>query len=237
VLKYGELLRFEGKAQRKPIELAKMLIALGGRDVPANKLIDLLWPEPSASDGQKAFDITMHRLRKLLGCDEALQVTSRSVSLNPQLVWVDVWALERRLAPLIPAVNAALPEIGMLELEATPIMNLYRGHFLPGEIEEPWQIGLKNRLSGRFHRFVLRLGEHWESRQLWPRAAELYQRAIELDPLGETFYRRQMVCLHAQGQRAEAIEVFRRCRQTLSVILGVPPTGETEAVYRQLLAP
>jgi ATP/maltotriose-dependent transcriptional regulator MalT/DNA-binding SARP family transcriptional activator len=237
VLKDGELLRFEGKTQRKPIELAKMLVALGGRDVSANKLIDLLWPEPSASDGRKAFDITVHRLRRLLGRDDALQVTARSVSLNPQLVWVDVWALERRLAPLIPAVNAALPEIGLLESQAPQVLNLYRGHFLPGETEEPWQIVLKNRLSGRFHRFVLRLGEHWESRQLWPRAAELYQRAIELDPLGETFYRRQMVCLHAQGQRAEAIEVFRRCRQTLSVMLGVPPTGETEAVYRQLLAP
>ena len=159
VLKDGELLRFEGKAQRKPIELAKMLVALGGRDVSANKLIDLLWPEPSTSDGQKAFDITVHRLRRLLGCDAALQVTSRSVSLNPQLVWVDVWALERRLAPLIPAVNAALPEIGLLESEAPQVLNLYRGHFLPGDTEEPWQIVLKNRLSGRFDRFVLRLGE------------------------------------------------------------------------------
>jgi two-component SAPR family response regulator len=235
VLKNDELLRFEGKTQRKPIELAKMLVALGGHDVPANKLIDLLWPEPSPGDAQKAFDITVHRLRRLLECDEALQVSARSVSLNPQHVWVDVWALERSLAPLIPAVNAALPAIESLESEAQQVLTLYRGHFLAGETEAPWQIALKNRLSGRFQRFVLRLGEHWESRRLWPSAAELYQRAIELDPLGETFYRRQMVCLHAQGQRAEAIEVFRRCRQTLSMTLGVAPTAETEALYRQLL--
>jgi LuxR family maltose regulon positive regulatory protein len=236
VFKDGELLRFEGKAQRKPIELAKMLIAFGGRDIAANKLMDLLWPEPCVGDGQKAFDITVHRLRRLLGCDEALQVTARSVSLNPQFVWVDVWALERRLAPLIPAVNTASPEIGLLESGASHILNLYRGHFLSGEVEEPWQLQLKNRLSGRFQRFVLRLGEHWESLQLWQRAAQLYQRAIELDPLAETFYRHEMVCLQAQGQRAEAIEVFRRCRQTLSVTLGVQPTGETQAVYTQLIS-
>ena len=165
VLRDGEMLRFEGKAQRKPIEMAKMLVALGAHDIPVNKLMDLLWPEPSSGDAQKAFDITVHRLRRLLNCDEALQVTARTVSLNPQLVWVDVWALERRLAPLIPAVNAALPEIELLESEAQEVLNLYRGHFLAGESEESWQIALKNRLSGRFQRFVLRLGEHWELRE------------------------------------------------------------------------
>jgi len=237
VLKDGTLLQSEGKAQRQPIKLAKILVALGGHDVPANKLIDLLWPEPSAGDAQKAFDITVHRLRRLLDCEEALQVSARTVSLNPRLVWVDAWALERRLAPLIPGVNAALPDVGLLESEAAQVLSLYRGHFLAGETEEPWQIALKNRLSGRFGRFVLRLGEHWESHEQWQRAAELYQRAIEIDPLGETFYRRQMICLRAQGQRAEAIESFRRCRQMLSVTLGVQPTDETEAVYRQLVQP
>jgi DNA-binding SARP family transcriptional activator len=116
------------------------------------------------------------------------------------------------------------------------VLNLYRGHFLAGETEESWQIPIRNRLAGRFQRFALRLGESWESQQHWRRAFELYQRAVELDPLAESFYRRQMICLQAQGQRAEAVEVFRRCRQTLSVTLGVLPTGETEAVYRQLLA-
>ena len=96
----------------------------------------------------------------------------------------------------------------MLESEASHVLSLYKGHFLAGETEEPWQLLLKNRLSGRFQRFVMRLGEHWESREFWQRAAGLYERAIELDPLAETFYRRQMVCLHAQGQRAEAIEVI-----------------------------
>ena len=80
----------------------KCWLPRAGATYPQNKLIDLLWPEPSAGDGQKAFDITVHRLRRLLGCDEAVQVTARSVSFNSQLVWVDAWALERRLAPLDP---------------------------------------------------------------------------------------------------------------------------------------
>jgi two-component SAPR family response regulator len=234
VMTDGEVLHVEGKAQRKPIELIKVLVALGGSDVPANKLIDVLWPTPSDGDGQKALDITVHRVRKLLGSDDAVKVTDRRASLNPQMVWIDVWALERKLAPLIPAVNAARPDIALLEAAAPQVLTLYRGHFLTGETEEPWQIPLRNRLAGRFQRFVLRLGDHWEANQAWARAGELYQRAIELDPLAEIFYRRHMICLRAQGQRAEAMEVFRRCRQTLSVVLGVTPSTETEAVFRQL---
>jgi hypothetical protein len=110
-----EALHFEGKAQRKPMELAKVLVALGGRDIPVDKLIDILWPEPSEGDGHKAFDITVHRLRKLLGSDNAVQVADRRATLNPQMVWVDAWALERTLAPLIGAVNAPEPDIELLE--------------------------------------------------------------------------------------------------------------------------
>ena len=79
----------------------------------------------------------------------------------------------------------------------------------------------------------MQLGDHWETAGELARSAELYERAVELDPLAETFYRRLMVCLREQGRRAETIEVFRRCRQMLSVTLGVKPA--TEAVYRGLI--
>lgn len=228
-------IRSEGKAQHKPMELLKALIALGGDEVPANKLIDILWAEPLEGDEQKAFEITVHRLRKLLGNEKAVQVSDRRVTLNPEIVWVDLWALERRLAPLIPAVHAPVPDVTELERAAPAILDLYRGHFLDGDGDLPWLVPVRNRLSGRFQRFVLRLGEHWELAHQWTRAAELYQRGVELDPLSEVFYRRLMVCLREQGERVEACEVYLRCRQMLSITLGVKPAAATEQVYRELL--
>lgn len=232
----GEALRFDGKVQRKPMELIKVLAASGGREVAADALIDTLWPEPSQGDGRKALDITVHRLRKLLASDDAVQVFDRQVALNPRKVWVDAWALERLLAP--PNVTSPTAEvpIELLEEAAPQVLNLFRGQFLAGERDRPWQVPIRNRLAGRLQRFALRLGEHWESRQQWRRAIDLYQRVVELDPLAELFYRRQMICLEAQGRRAEAVEVYRRCRQTFSLLLGVAPNGETDAVYRRLLA-
>ena len=62
----GVALRFEGKAQRKPLHLLKLLIASGDRPVAIERLIELLWPDPD-DGGRKAFDITVHRLRRMLG--------------------------------------------------------------------------------------------------------------------------------------------------------------------------
>jgi DNA-binding SARP family transcriptional activator len=53
-------------------------------------LIDGLWPDPE-DGGRKAFDITVHRLRKLLGGDSRLAVTGGHAALDPQQVWVDAW--------------------------------------------------------------------------------------------------------------------------------------------------
>ena len=235
ILRDDALLRFEGKAQRKPMALLKALVALGGSDIAESKLIECVWADSLEGDEQKTFDVTLHRLRKLLGNDKAIAVTDRRVSLNRELVWVDLWALERQLAAVIPLARAKVPTDAELERAAVPILRLYRGHFLHDEADAPWLLPVRNRLSGRFQRFVMRLGDHWEAAGQWQRAAELFERAVELDPLAETFYCRQMVCLREQGRRAEAIDMFRRCRQMLSLTLGVKPAAATEAVYRGLL--
>ena len=232
----GKPVRFEGKPQHKPIELLKVLIAAGERGHPAAKLIDLLWRDHPDGDGQKSVEITIHRLRKLLGSDATIRVADHVAALDPRYVWVDAWALERTLAHCAPTLDAATTSIALLEDTAPVVLDLYRGPFLGSDTETHWQLPMRNRLAARFQRFVSRLGEYWESQRDWDRALALYERALELDPLAESFCRREMICLAAQGRRAEAIAAFRRCRHSLSIVLGVAPTAETDHVYRQLLA-
>jgi len=230
----GARLRFEGKAQRKPLDLLKMLAASGTSPVPIDHLIDQLWPDPD-DGGRKAFDITVHRLRKLLACDAAVVVADLHASLDARHVWVDAWSVERLLEQLVPIIGASASG-DRLESAAARVFALVDGPFLPGEKEARWLVAARRRIAARLHRFAERLGEHWEATRQWSRAGQLYQRMTELDPLAASFYRRQMLCLRAEGRRAEAIEVFRRCREHLATTLGVAPDPELERVYGELVA-
>jgi two-component SAPR family response regulator len=192
-----------------------------------------MWQD-SDDGGRKAFDITVHRLRKLLAFDDAIEVADRHVSLSTKFVWVDAWALDRLLEPLVPVGGPPL-DCQRLEIAAPKALSLFGGPFLAGDAESPWQIATRDRLTGRFQRFAQRLGKHWEDSGQWSRAGQLYQRVVELNPLAESFYRRQMVCLDALDQRAEALDLYRRCRQMLSITLGVSPSQATDAIYRDLL--
>jgi DNA-binding SARP family transcriptional activator len=45
-----------------------------------------------------------------------------------------------------------------------------------------------------------------------------------------------MRALAAKGDRAEALNAFRRCRELLSIVLGVKPSAETEHLHREIAA-
>lgn len=227
----GSTLKLNGKAQRKPLELLKVLVAGGDRPQPVDRLVALLWPEP-AEGRRNALDVTLHRLRRLLGHDDALELSERQLRLNPSWVQVDAWLLPRLLDPLLRAVPPAPPH--ELERVAERAFALYGGPFLPADADEPWQMPARQQLQGRLLDLVRRLGEAHQARADWAAGERLYQRAIEAEPLAEFCHRERMRCLQAQGRRAEALQAYRQCRALLGDALGVAPDAQTESLHQQL---
>ncbi len=95
----GEPVTFTGKAQKKPLELLKALIAFGGRQMREEKLADSLWPDADGAQAAQSLGVTQHRLRKLIG-EAAIERQQGCLSLDPRYCWVDAWALERQLAAI-----------------------------------------------------------------------------------------------------------------------------------------
>jgi DNA-binding SARP family transcriptional activator len=166
--------------------------------------------------------MAVSRLRKLLGDDRALLVQEGKLSLNDKLVWVDANAFERLAGDFETHKPDAEPDL------ARRAMDLYTGHFLTGDDEFSWLLGRRDRLRSRYLRLVAAHGAALERLGQRSQAIEGYRRALELEPLAEEITQRLMLCHLEQGEHAQALETYRRCRQMLSVVLGVSPSPQTE---------
>jgi two-component SAPR family response regulator len=224
-----------GKAQRKPLDLLKCLIAHGGRKVSSSTIIRFLWPDSEGDAAPMAFDSTVFRLRKLLGRSDAILLSDGLLTLNSEIVWVDIWEFERLLGKRETINSTALRNCETIQEMANEAFLLYQGHFLGHEEERPWMLSMRERLRSKCLRHLANVGKHWEDIGQWDKAAELYQRGLELDNLAEELYQRLMSIYEQRGQSASALEVYRRCRMILSVLLGAKPSKKMEDLYRSLI--
>lgn len=218
------------KSQHKPLELLKVLIALGGRDVSIQRLAHALWPDADGDRALVAFDTTLHRLRRLLGVPDALLLTDRKLTLNAQHCWVDCWVIER----LMHTLDVALSEQRATEAQITAlgaqIEDLYHGMFLGSDAPTAWSLSLRERLRSRYLRYITHVGRFWEDAGQQARAIDVYLKGIETDNLLEHFYQRLMYCHLQLGQRAEALSVYYRCERILSRLHGIRPARLTETL-------
>ena len=223
------------KASRKPLDLLKILIALGGEAVPVARLCATLWPDAEGDAARNSFDNALHRLRKLLGSDRCLHLREGGLGLDRSICWTDLAALEACLAEVDKLAGDA--DIAQVSALVDRALALCPGEFLAGEEDLPDALVTRSRIRTRFTRQMGALGARLEADGRHAMAAHVYARVVEQQPLAEGVYRRLIACLLALGQSAEAYEVYRRCRQQLSVVLGIRPAAETEALVATLRNP
>lgn len=235
LLRHGEPIAFSRKVQKRPLDLLKVLIANGGVRTEISALVASLWPDAEGDAAKISFDSNLHRLRKLLHIENILTLAEGKLSLDAGKCWVDVWAFNE----LVNSIeNATRDEEGPLEIRHTELagelLRLYAGHFIEKECQDSWAVAVRDRLREKFVRAVAMLGSFLEQRKEWEKAAALYSRALELDNLAEGLYRRLMICYRELGETAEAMKVYRRCRDMLSIVLSLKPSAETEAIHNTL---
>jgi len=195
-------------------------VAGGGVPVPSARLVDTLWPDEEGDAGGKALGVCLVRLRKLLGHAEAVVV----------LCWVDAWAF----ADLVKIVESggeppqSRSHLGMHALE------LYRGSLLPADDQDGAIIVARLKLRDMHAQLVSTVGQQMEASGSWKQALNCYRHGTEADELAEEFYQGMMRCHAATGRSAEGIAVYRRLRQTLSVVLGLQPSNQTEQLVQLL---
>ena len=217
---YGKPLAFSRKLPRKTLLLLKAIVAYGGRNVPEQGLCDALWGDEEGDAARNALAVSIVRLRKLLESSDAVIQQGGKVALNPDLCHLDTWAFEAQVLNDAPVRD---------------ILNAYGGVLLPDEESEPWSVAPRERLRGRFIDAISTHSASLEEEDDMQGAVRCYLRGIDTDPIVEIFHQGLMRCYERMGRRTESLSAYRRLKQTLSVLLGVPPSENSQRLFNDML--
>lgn len=178
-----ELLTGEGapawgpKAQRKVLDLLRLLVAGSPSHVSTSEVADALWPDAEGDAAQSNLRGTVKRLRELLGSAEAVRHHDGKLALNARLCWVDCRALEALATEIWqPETRRARTA---REWEGVAF-DLYRGPFLRSEML-PGVDARRRAERRRFARILGGLERAYEDEGVADCAGRLHLRALELD--------------------------------------------------------
>jgi len=226
------------KAPVRLIDLLRLVAAWGGRQVDAARVAATLWPDAEGDVAHNALKAMLQRARALLGTD-ALYVRDGQISFDHGQVWLDTWAFEQVSSRIESCVAAAGGGgigngDGELARRALQLHELYRGHFLGDGDLPAWGLPQRDRLRARYVRCVELLGARLEHLGRLDDAIALYRTALEQDNLAEELYQRLIAAHLARGETAQALNAYRRCRELLSIVLGLKPSARTQALVARM---
>jgi ATP/maltotriose-dependent transcriptional regulator MalT len=205
-----------GRAKMPPrLLLAIAGLASGGRSVTVEKIVSALWPDADGDMGMHSFDVTLTRLRKLLGSRgrEAVRLERGRLSLDGSICWTDVDAL----GLVLSEVEAGMRDLGKPALAKASslserLLALYRGPY-GGDAEDlaPELVRLQKQVRLKVAAAAVSLGRQLAKGDELAAEESLYMRALGVDgrlPLLASLVR----CLVEQGNQRKARELVATWR-------------------------
>ena len=206
--------------------------------MPRHELAEALWGDDPPATWEKALSVLVSKLRGALaqtGIDAAAALTAPHGCYRldlPRGSTIDV--LEAEHAARAAETFLASDELEQASATATLSQSLLGGSFLPGD-NGSWVEGKRRELAEVRARALSTLAEASLRSGKVQESARWAEQLVEAEPFRESGYRHLMAAHIAAGNRAEALQVYERCRRLLAEELGAYPSPETESIYRGLL--
>jgi predicted ATPase/DNA-binding SARP family transcriptional activator len=209
--------------------LLALLVLHVNEVVPAERLIEALWGDARPETAEHALQVYVSSLRRALGREA---IVTRAGGYVLEIDEVDARRfeelVERGRTELRRDAEAASEMLGAaLDLWRGPALaDVAYEEFAQTEIarlEELRALAVEDRIEAD-----LRLGRH---NQL---VAEL-DALVDASPLRERLRAQQMLALYRSGRQADALEAYRRARETLVDELGLDPSTELRELEAAIL--
>jgi len=188
-----------------------------------------LWPNTDEPAKFKMrFKNEMYRLRSAVGQD-AIVFQHEYYQFNASLEHeYDIEAFESFLAKAESA-SSAVEQINFYQ----KAIDLAQGQYLE-DLNGDWVLPERERLRQIFLTASLALAELYYKEGQSLRTIETCNRILAQDRTSEPAYRLLMRVYYRQSDKPSVIHAYRTCEQNMQDVFGLPPSEETQQLYRNL---
>ena len=226
----GRLVRLGGGKQRAVLTL---LLLNANRVVASERMIEQIWGELPPATAATALHGHISSLRKLLGPD-VIATRPPGYVLETAIGELDLERFEWLQAEGRDALERGDPDRAAERLRTA--LELWRGEALSDIAFEPFAQTEAARLEGMRLDAVQDRIEADLATGHGPELVGELERLVAAEPLRERFWAQLMLALYRSGRQAEALDAYRRARQTLVSQLGIEPGPELRDLERRILA-
>jgi DNA-binding SARP family transcriptional activator len=231
-------LRRDGRALTVPTVMLRrvlaVLLARSGTPASVDLLIDELWGERPPRSARRTLSAYVSRLRKLLGDDDRVESSPGFYALCPRPGELDAEAF-RQLTERAAQAHATGDRPAAAAAMRSALA-LWRGRAFDGQRDT----ALVERTAEGLEQLRLSTFEEYIDFKL--DAGATGDLVGQLDAMiGEHPYRerlrgQRMLALYRGGNRADALETFRRTHHVLVQDLGVEPAVKLQQLHQRMLA-
>lgn len=199
---------------------------------------EAFWEDAGIDRARKNLNTTLWQLRNALRQEDNSQAnvivsTPDQIKINQEAtLWLDVAWFEEKAKQGLAHSEAGRSSAAIDALEEA--IALYQGDLLTC-FYDPWVLHERERLRLLYLRCLTRLMALYQEQHNLNVSIGYAQRILHIEPWREDIHRNLMTLFAESGRRADALEQYKICRQSLASELDVLPMPETEALYQRLL--
>lgn len=216
---------------RQSKRLMKLLIAMGGSKVSAERVAEILWPDADGDKALNSLNVTLSRLRKI-----GLQKN------QPSLLWLSMKHNKLSLVNGLCCTDVLMFHATIKESlkngdnneELMSVLEGYTGNFLPQDTQPAEIETFRTELLNLYINGVLKLAAQASSDDEISETAVCLEKATSHAPTNEILYAELIKLCLRQKKTSKAREVYHHACTTISSLLGTEPSPALESLAQQI---
>lgn len=239
VVKDNQSLVMRASDSKKIWELYKFMLTHRDKSFTPEMISDHLWISEEYANPRSTIRRQMFRLRQLLDEPAENNAETTVVFNNGYYSWNSAVPLtidkDQFEALTLHAATIKETDSENAIIELSEALSLYKGDFLPDCLDQHWVFPVRNYYRRLYNQAAMMLFDLLKFKEAYDDIIKHCQSAIKIDVYEIDFHLAYMNALYFKGEQKQALEHYQHITSFLYREMGIKPSDEMKAFYKQLL--